>query len=132
MAKKPISPVLHGILDYVLGGAILAAPAILKLEEPAAGNYRKLAVNMLMLNALTDSGVGIAGKISLRSHKKADLATLAGLGASVFSKKIRKNKKTLAFHMFLTGALAASYTLTDYKGTNEIVSDATHPEYQSI
>ena len=114
MKSKPISPAMHGILDYVVGSVLIAAPRLLKQEDEAVKNYQKVGKGILAVNALTDAPSGIRKTIPLKAHQANDAMVLAGLATSVFSQRIREDKKILGFHVAILAILATQYLLTDY------------------
>jgi len=114
MKSKPISPAMHGILDYVIGSLLIAAPRLLKQDNEAVKNYQKVGKGILAINALTDAPSGIRKTIPLKAHQANDAMVLAGLATSTFSETVREDKKILGFHVALMALLATQYLLTDY------------------
>ena len=112
--NKPISPKVHGLIDYAMGGALAVLPATLGLNSAAVKTYGGLAANFLIVDALTDTPVGIKKVMSCGAHKKADLATLGTLALMAFAKPFREDRKALAFHIGLIALTGAQYMLTDY------------------
>jgi hypothetical protein len=115
MNTKPITPRAHGILDYVISGALMAAPSLIGANSKAANAYRAISAGMTALNALTDTPAGIKRAIPFKGHQKADLGLLTGLSVLSFASFIRKDKRALRFHIGLLAVTAAYYILTDYK-----------------
>lgn len=114
MNKKPVTPARHGIIDYVFSGIQLTVPSLLGLNDQATKTYKALGTGFLVMNALSDTPVGIKRIISFKGHQQADAAFLAGLLLLIFPNFIRKDRKVLSFHLsFLTAAIT-HYTLTDY------------------
>jgi hypothetical protein len=113
--KKPLSPNAHGIIDYVFSGVQLAAPVLLHLSPATRKTYGAMSAGFTILNALTDTRVGIKRMIPFRGHQKADLGFLAGLGLLSFVSFIRSDKKSRLFHLAILGLAVANYMLTDYK-----------------
>ena len=116
--NKPISPKVHGIIDYAMGGALAVLPSAMGLNPAAVKTYGGLAANFLIVDALTDTPVGVKKVMSCGTHKKADLATLGTLAMMAFAKPFREDRKALAFHLGLLAVTGAQYLLTDYdRGT---------------
>lgn len=114
MNKKPVTPAVHGIIDYVLSGIQLTVPSLLGLNDQATKTYQGLGSGFLAMNALSDTPVGIKRTISFKGHQQADAAFLTGLSLLIFSNFIHKDRKVLSFHLsFLTVAIT-HYILTDY------------------
>jgi hypothetical protein len=114
MNRKPLNPVAHGIADYVLSAANIAAPTLLHLNPKATKLFTTLSGGMLFLNGLTNTPVGIKKELSFEDHRKADLVLLAGMSMLPLLGMIRKNKKTLYYALGFLGLAAVNYLLTDY------------------
>ena len=114
MNTKPITPKMHGIMDYSLAATLLLAPPALGLNKKATNIYRGLAANLMSYNAMTDYSVGIKPVISLQTHKKVDYANLALFAIAGLLKPVRKEKKALAFHAGVIAMAAANIFLTDW------------------
>ncbi|RYZ21471.1 MAG: hypothetical protein EOO16_12870 [Chitinophagaceae bacterium] len=112
--KKPINAKTHGIMDYVLTGVQAATPAVLKMNSTAVKTYAGLSLGYAVINALTDTPVGLKKQLSFKAHEKADLGLLAGLGLMTFLPFIRKEKKVLAFHLGFLAIGVVQFLLTDY------------------
>lgn len=129
MISKPVTPTMHGIIDHVFSGILLAAPSVIDLNDNATKTYGTLGAGFLVVNALTDTPVGIQPVLSFKQHQKADAAFLAGLALLTFAGFIRKSKKALPFHLGFLATAAAHYLLTDY---NAEVRDNNAYELQSL
>jgi len=90
-------------------------PVAFGINDEAARTYQALSTGFLATNALTDTPYGLARVIPFENHQKADMGFLAGLSILTFSKTIRKDKRTLAFHLGMLSMAALNYFLTDYK-----------------
>lgn len=66
MTKKPVSPTLHGIIDYVFSGIQLAVPSVIGLNAPAIKTYATLGSGFLAMNAISDTPVAIKPIISFK------------------------------------------------------------------
>lgn len=115
MNTKPVAPALHGIIDYVFSGILLAAPSGIGLNEKVTKTYQALGTSFLGINALTDTPVGIKRVISFKGHQMADAAFLAGLSLLTLVPFIRKDKQALGFHLSFLGTALTHYVLTDYE-----------------
>ncbi len=125
--NKPISPKVHGIIDYVMGGALAVLPKAIGLNSDAVKAYGGLAANFLVVDALTDTPVGLKKVMSCGTHKKADLATLGTLALMSLAKPFRQDRRALAFHIGLLALTSAQYMLTDYD-KNQNCSNASWSE----
>lgn len=112
--KKPITPKIHGILDYALAGVQMIVPAALGFNKKVVRTYLDLGAGFFAVNALTNTPVGIKRVISLKDHQRADAAFLTTLTLLTFTKLMEKDKKALAFHFGMLAMSLAHYALTDY------------------
>ncbi|HUC80702.1 MAG TPA: hypothetical protein VMR70_07275 [Flavisolibacter sp.] len=117
--KKPVSPKAHGIIDYVFSGVQMAAPLLLNLNPATKKTYAALSTGFTIVNALTDTKVGMKRMIPFTGHQKADIGFLAGLGALSFVSFIRNDKSARLFHLAILGLAITNYLLTDYKQSPE-------------
>jgi hypothetical protein len=118
--KKPVNPTTHGVIDYILSGAMMAAPALLSMNTKAANTYRGLGAGMMTLDAFTKTRVGLRKIIPFRMHQKLDLSLLGGLTVLALINPIRKDKHAFKFHLaFLAGAIV-HYILTDYSNSSKL------------
>lgn len=113
--KKPISPMIHGIIDYALAGVQMIAPSYLGFKKKNVKTYLDLGSGFLAVNAVTNTPVGIRRVISMRDHQKADAAFLATFALLSFTSNLSKDKKAFTFHMAMLGLSVAHYLLTDYE-----------------
>ena len=114
MEKKPVKPIQHGIIDYGFSSIQLFIPTMMNLNSESRNVYSVLGVGFLAVNALTDTPVGLRKKLSFRKHQRADELFLATLALLPAYKPVRKDRKTLSFHLALLGLAVTHYLLTDY------------------
>lgn len=119
MNTRPISPIQHGIDDYVFAAIHLIAPPLLKLDKATVKTHRMAGVNLLANNALTDLPTGVAHVIPLHIHRVIDIAGVTNLVVMTMKKDIRKNKKALLFHLGVTALAALHIVATNWKGNLE-------------
>ena len=113
--KKPVSPKAHGIIDYVFSGIQLAGPFLLRLNPATKKTYTALSTGFTLVNALTDTKVGVKRLIPFQVHQKADMGFLAGLSLLSLVSFIRNDRKARLFHLAFLGGALAHYLLTNYK-----------------
>lgn len=116
MMKKPITPQQHGIIDYGFSAIQFLGPQLLDLNKNTTNLYQVMGAKFFLVNSLTDTPVGLKKMISFKDHKKADLFFLLSASALTLAKPIRKNRKSLIFHLAFLGLAAANYCFTNYKG----------------
>ncbi len=114
MLPKPVTPILHGIIDYMFSGILLAVPPALGLNPKATKMYQLIGSSFLIMNAPTDTPVGVKRVISFRGHQQADATFLATQSLLIFSDFIGKDRRALAFHLSFLSIAIAHYVLTDY------------------
>lgn len=114
MNSKLVSPALHGIIDYKFSGILLLVPPLLHLNAKAIKTYAALGSGFLIVNALTNTPVGIKRVLSFKEHQQADTVFLAGFAVLTACRFIRKNKRSLYFHLGFLAVAITHYILTDY------------------
>jgi hypothetical protein len=114
MIPKPVTPAMHGIIDHVFSGVLLAGPTALNLNDNAAKTFGTLGAGFLAVNAVTNTPAGIKPVLSFKQHQKADIVFLSGMALLTAVNFIRKDRKALIFHMGFLAAAVAHYLLTDY------------------
>ncbi|MDO9707003.1 SPW repeat domain-containing protein [Paracraurococcus lichenis] len=105
---------LHGLVDYLWGALLLAAPRALRLPpgSPEARAARAAGAGAIAYAALTDYELGLAPVLSMRQHLALDVAGGAALAASpwLLGFARRGGGPHLAFGLF---AIAAGLLTTD-------------------
>jgi|SRR3954452_20055715 len=72
-SRGPIPPLVHGILDYVLAGVLIAAPFVLSFDEDAPTVLAIVAgLGALLLAAFTAWTTGIVKSIPVHAHAILD------------------------------------------------------------
>ena len=115
MEQKPVSPKVHGIMDYAVSGMQLLVPQLLNINPAAKLTYGLLSAGVLANNALSDTPVGVKRNISMKQHKNVDTGLLLGQLALLALPFIRKDKKALALGAGLLALTLVQFLLTDYK-----------------
>jgi hypothetical protein len=116
MDKKPLKPTAHGIMDYAVSGALMAAPYLLGMNRKAANTYAGIGAGYSLVNAFTDTGAGIKKLIPFSTtHKKADVGMLAGIGLLSLVSYIRKDETAFRFHLGLLAVAALQFVITDFE-----------------
>jgi hypothetical protein len=81
---KPISPRMHGILDYLTAGALLALPRALGWGAPATKLVTGAALGTLAYSALTRYELALVKVLPLKAHLALDSASAALFAAAPF------------------------------------------------
>ena len=111
---KPISPTMHGAIDYATVFGTMAAPKMLKMPPRAAGLAYGLAAAIMGLAAFTDFKPGIKRTVPLKVHGITDSALGLPLPALPWMMGFARNKKARNFFLGLTGMVVLTTALTDW------------------
>lgn len=113
---KPITPRVHGGLDYASCATMLAAPSLLGLSPGARTMSYLFAGSYLMVSALTDYPLAIRRMIPFPLHGKIELATVPAL---LLVAALQKETRDRAYFLGLAGTVAGAYTLTDWQAPSD-------------
>ena len=116
MERKPISPKAHCLIDYVLAGSFLIAPAALGLNKKVKEIYTAEGLVLLVYLALTDSPVAVKPLIPFPVHGKIDPFNIAQFALQSFLKPFKRDKKALIFNIAFTTIAGVTVLLTDWAG----------------
>ncbi len=105
-------------MDYAVAGMLATVPATIGLGSAAVRSYAGVAANILSVNSLTDTPVGIRNVMSMKTHRKMDIATLSTLAMMTFAKPFRKDKRAMCFHLGLLALVGTQFMLTDFETRN--------------
>ena len=72
--QKPISPAMHGALDYATSAAVAVAPHVLDFPPPARRLFSSLAGGYTALSSVTDYPASIKRVVPFRAHGAAEAA----------------------------------------------------------
>lgn len=75
---------VHGVLDYLVGALLIAAPWVLGFAEGGAETWVPvvLGITTIVFSLMTDYELGVARVISMKTHLTLDLVSGALLAAS--------------------------------------------------
>src|SRR5690606_41972433 len=110
---KPISPTMHGALDYSTMAAALAAPRLLDFPRTAALATYGLAAGYLALSALTDYPPAVKRAVPLKAHGATDVVLGMALPALPWMLGFARDRKARDFFLALTGVTMTVTALTD-------------------
>ena len=116
MNTKPISPKVHGLMDYALVGSLLMFPALLGLNKKVKTLYTAEALTLLGYVALSDHPAAIKPVISFTTHGKIDPFNITQFALQSFWKPFRKEKKALLFNLGFTILAGTVVLLTNWHG----------------
>src|SRR3569833_3934229 len=72
--QKPITPFVHGVLDYTTAATVAAAPFALGFPKPARRLCESLAAGYTGLSGATDYPLGVVRKVPFTAHGASDVA----------------------------------------------------------
>ena len=114
---KPISPRVHGILDYSTIAATAAAPKLFGFPRNAAIAAYALAGGYLALSALTRYPTAMKPGVPLRAHQVTDIALGGLLPTLPWMLGFSDNRRARNFFLALTGITGAVTALTQWQGS---------------
>lgn len=118
--NKPVSPKMHGIIDYAFTSAQIILPSLLGVNKSADRLFKLLGSNLMVYNALTNHGASVKPVVPFKTHMHIDKYNLAGLLLLTACKPIRKDKKALGFHLGFLALATLNVLLTDTSSVNSI------------
>ena len=114
MNRKPISPDVHGVIDYGLGVLNTAGPAALGLTGAARTVPAVAALVQGGLNAVTDQRFAARKLVPFRLHGRLEALGIPALLVATIATGAWKQPKAPLFYGGLFLALGAVYALTDW------------------
>lgn len=116
MNAKPISPKLHGLIDYALVGSLLTLPSLLGFNKTVKKIYSAEALGLLVYIALTDQPAAVKPLIPFPIHGKIDPFNVTQFALQTGLKAFRKERKALIFNLGFTAIAGLTVLLTDWNG----------------
>jgi hypothetical protein len=71
---KPISPAMHGAIDYATSAAVALAPGMLDFPKPARQLFHSLAGSYTALSSVTDYPASLKRVVPFRAHGATEAA----------------------------------------------------------
>jgi len=115
MKKKPISPGMHGLIDYAFGLALMTVPSLLSADRKTKFYYNLMGTQTLLYGSLTKQPYALAPLIPLPIHKKIDIGNLVGLAMFTGCSGILKRRSMLTFHLGMTALGLVNVLITNWK-----------------
>jgi hypothetical protein len=72
--RKPISPRIHGVLDYATSATVAAAPRAMNFPKPARVLFESLAAGYTGISAVTDYPLSAKRLVPFKAHGATELA----------------------------------------------------------
>jgi hypothetical protein len=102
--NRPVSTLMHGVLDYVGAGMLYAVPRIFGWSDRVTNLMSASAVGTLGLSLFTRYECGLVGAVSMRTHLMVDAINGATLCAAPLLLR-EKDRSLGVVPMFLTMGL---------------------------
>ena len=115
MRSKPITPGLHGLIDYGFAAALFAVPGLIGCNKKTVTLYRGLALEVFLYGALTRQPFSLLPLIPLKVHKVIDIANLSGLSLLTGYSGIRRNPRAVRFNLGMVALGMTAVMLTQWR-----------------
>ena len=113
--RKPISPLLHGVLDYATTVATAAAPKMLGFPEPAAQLCYGLAGSYGSLSAVTDYPLAVKRVVPFKAHGATEAVIGLALPATPWLLGFAQHRAARNWMLGLTALTFVVAALTDWR-----------------
>ena len=114
--RKPISPKMHGVLDYATSVAVAVVPHAMNFPKPAKRMCESLALGYTGLSAVTDYPLSMKRAVPFKAHGAAELAIAAALPAMPWVLGFAKHKAARNMCFGLAAMTLVVAALTDWDG----------------
>jgi hypothetical protein len=111
---KPISPRLHGLLDYGVAATDLLLPSALRMSGRARAVFAAFGLAQGGVNALTAQPYAIDAKVSFRTHGRIDLASMPVVLGLPPLLGLHREPRARTLWLALGAGLVVVYALTDW------------------
>ncbi|KQR65316.1 hypothetical protein [Pedobacter sp. Leaf176] len=115
MNKKPITPAIHGLVDYAFAATLYTVPALIGCNKKTVVLFRGLAIEVFLYGAITRQPLALLPLIPMRVHKLIDVANLSGMALLTGYKGIRKKPKAVGFNLGMVALGITSVLLTQWR-----------------
>ena len=114
--QKPISPRVHGMIDYTTSAAIAAVPTMVRMPKPATALFETLAATYTGISAFTDYPMSIKRAIPFKAHGAAELISAVALPAMPWVLGFSKHRTARNICFGLAAMTLVVAALTDWDG----------------
>lgn len=110
--QKPITPTMHGMLDYATSAAVMAAPRIWDMPDNAKRLFDTLAVGYTGLSGVTDYPLSVRRTVPFKAHGAAEAVIGVALPVLPYVLGFSHNKpaRNLCFGLAALTFIVASLT----------------------
>ena len=112
--RKPISPRVHGMLDYATSATVAAAPLAMSFPKPARVLFESLAAGYTGVSAVTDYPLSVKRVIPFKAHGATELAIAAALPFLPWALGFADNRAARNLCFGLTALTVVVAALTDW------------------
>ena len=112
--RKPISPRVHGMIDYSTSAMVAAAPMLMKFPKRAKVACETLAAGYTGLSAVTDYPLSAKRVVPFKAHGAAEAAIGLALPAMPWMLGFAHHKAARNFFLGLTALTFVVAALTDW------------------
>jgi hypothetical protein len=112
--RKPISPRIHGVLDYATSTAVAIAPRAMHFPRPARMLFDFLAAGYTGLSAVTDYPLSVKRVAPFKVHGATELAIAALLPAMPYALGFANHRAARNLCFGLTALTLVVAALTDW------------------
>lgn len=119
MKNGPISPKMHGLIDYGLVASLLALPTVFGFSRTVRRLYAAEAAALLGYVAVTDHPTAVVPLIPFRTHGKIDPFNVLNFASHSLLESFREDKRAMLFNAVFTAIAGVTVALTDWDGPTE-------------
>ncbi|MBW8770134.1 MAG: hypothetical protein JF589_10290 [Gemmatimonadetes bacterium] len=113
---KPISPRIHGVLDYTTSAAVAVAPRAMNFPRPARLLFESLAAGYTGLSTTTDYPLSLKRLVPFKAHGATELAIAAVLPIMPYALGFADHRAARNLCFGLTALTLVVAALTDWDG----------------
>ena len=112
--RRPITPLVHGALDYATSAAVCTLPHALRFPPPARRLFDALAATYTGVAAFTNYPLSLRRAIPFRAHGASELAIAAALPAMPWALGFADHRAARNLCFGLTALTLVVAALTDW------------------
>jgi hypothetical protein len=112
--KKPITPAMHGALDYGMAAVLMAAPWLLRTSRKAALTFTAFGAAQAGVNALSNQPLAALPVIPWHVHRTIDAASLPAQVAVPLLTGVAREPKARALWIGALVGIVTVFLLTDW------------------
>lgn len=115
--NRPITPAVHGAVDYGFLVSQLAVPRLLRLNRSARFLFGAFGVLQGALNACTDQPLAIKRLVPFAVHGRIEKASAPIYVLAPILAGVVKDPRARGYWLGMGAVLVANFNLTDWKAT---------------